>query len=107
MFSLESHHGGNSNEYTQYTIFNIKENITPNYPESAAMEFFRGTQEGVQNSRGKRVISVQAIEVLLYVIREKKEYSVFPFIFSFMIFTKYLISEYQSKNHFFCIPIFA
>ena len=26
MFSLELPHRGNSNEYTQYTIFNIKEN---------------------------------------------------------------------------------
>ena len=24
MFSLESPHGGDSNEYTQYTVFNIK-----------------------------------------------------------------------------------
>ena len=58
MFSLESPH---------YTIFNIKKKITLNYPNSAAMEFFLGTQERVRNSRGKRVISVRATEVLLYV----------------------------------------
>ena len=28
--------------------------------------FFQGTQERVRNSRGKRTISVRAIEVLLY-----------------------------------------
>ena len=28
--------------------------------------FFLGTEEGVRNSRGKRAISVRAIEVLLY-----------------------------------------
>ena len=28
--------------------------------------FFQGTQEQVRNSRGKRAISVRAIEVLLY-----------------------------------------
>ena len=66
MFSLESPHGGNSNENTQYTIFDIKKKITLNYPESAAMEFFQGTQERVRNSRGKRAISVRATEVLLY-----------------------------------------
>ena len=66
MFSLESPHGGDSNENTQYTIFNIKKKITLNYPESAAMEFFQGTQERVRNSRGKRAKSVRATEVLLY-----------------------------------------
>ena len=39
MFSLESPHRGDSNEYTQYTIFNIKMKITLNYPKSAAMGF--------------------------------------------------------------------
>ena len=62
MFSLESLHPGDSNEYTQYTIFKIKKKITLtllhserpklhtilaflsaiglNYPKSAAMGFF-------------------------------------------------------------------
>ena len=53
VFSLESLHRGDSNEYTEYTIFNEK--ITLNYPKSAAMGFFIGTQE-----------RVRAIEVLLY-----------------------------------------
>ena len=39
MFSLESPYRGDSNEYTQYTIFNIKKKITLNYPKSAAMGF--------------------------------------------------------------------
>ena len=50
--SLESPHRGNSNEYTQYTIFNIKKKVTVNYPKSAAMGLFLGTQERVRNSRG-------------------------------------------------------
>ena len=33
MFSLESPHRGNSNEYTQHTIFNIKNKSTLNYPK--------------------------------------------------------------------------
>ena len=41
MFSLELPHQGNSNEYTQYTIFNMKKKITLNCPKSAAaMGFF-------------------------------------------------------------------
>ena len=40
MFSLESHHPGDSNENTQYTIFNIKKKITLTHPKSAAMGFF-------------------------------------------------------------------
>ena len=39
VFSLESPHRGDSNGYTQYTIFNIKKKITLNYPKSAAMGF--------------------------------------------------------------------
>ena len=66
VLSLESPHRGDSNEYTQNTIYNnIKKKITLNYPKSAAMGFFQETQEGVRNSRGKRAISVQAIEGLL------------------------------------------
>ena len=61
MFSLESPHRGDSNEYTQYTIFNIKKK---NYPKPAAMGVFHGTQEGVRNSRGKRAVSVRATEDL-------------------------------------------
>ena len=40
MFSVESPRGGDSSEYTQYTIFNIKKKITLNYPKSAALGFF-------------------------------------------------------------------
>ena len=36
---------GDSNEYTQYTIFNIKKKITLNYPKSAAMGFFNNEFE--------------------------------------------------------------
>ena len=40
MFSLESPHRGDSNDYTQYTIFNLKTKITLYYPKSACkMEF--------------------------------------------------------------------
>ena len=45
VFSLESPHRGDCNEYTQYTIFNMNKENTLNYPKSAAMGFFLGTQE--------------------------------------------------------------
>ena len=65
VFSLESPHRGDSNVYTQYTIFNINMKIILNYLNSAYMGFFLGTQERVRNSRGKLAISVRADEVLL------------------------------------------
>ena len=33
MFSLESPHQGDSNEYTHHSIINIKKKITLNYPK--------------------------------------------------------------------------
>ena len=62
MFALESPHRGVSNENTQYTIFNMNKKNTLNLQLRI---FFQGTQERVRNSRGKRVISVRAIEVQL------------------------------------------
>ena len=35
----QSPYRGDFNEYTQYTIFNIKKKITLNYPKPAAMRF--------------------------------------------------------------------
>ena len=65
-----------SNEYTQYTIFNLKRNITKNYPKSAFMGFFfQGTQERARNSRGKRAISVRATEALLYLQKTNGDFS--------------------------------
>ena len=70
MFSLEPPHQGDSNEYTKHTIFNVEKKITLNYLKynnvCSYWIFFQRTQERVRNSRGKRAIGVQAIEVLLY-----------------------------------------
>ena len=46
MFSLETPHRGDSNEYTKFTIFRIKKKITLNYPKYAAMGFF---SKGLKN----------------------------------------------------------
>ena len=44
VFLLESPHRGDSNDYKQHTIINIKRKITQNYPKSAAMGIlFQGT----------------------------------------------------------------
>ena len=40
MFALESPHRGDSNENTQYTIFNMNKKNTLNYPKSVAKGFF-------------------------------------------------------------------
>ena len=68
VFSLESPHGGDSNEYTQYTIQYKKENHRLNFPVLQPRDYFLGTQERVRNNRGKRAIGVRAIEVLLYYV---------------------------------------
>ena len=96
VFSLESPHRGDSNEYTQHTIFNIINKITLNCPESAPIGFFLGTQERVRNSRGKRVISVRANEVLLYFLYSMGTFSGKQFYFyrfAFPIHRAQLFSE--------------
>ena len=66
MFTLKSPHRGNSYEYTQYAIFNMKRKIILNYPKSTAMGFFQVIQERVRNSRGKRAVGIRVIEVSVY-----------------------------------------
>ena len=53
---------GDSNEYIQYSTFNIKNKITLDYPISASVGLFQATRERVRNSNGKRAISVRATE---------------------------------------------
>ena len=61
MFSLES------NEYTQHTVFNVKNRKSPKSSQICSYGIFLGTQELVRNSHGKRAISVRATENLLYI----------------------------------------
>ena len=63
VFSLELPQRGDSNEYTQYTIFNMKKKITLNYPRSATMGFFPGDSRS--SSKQPWLISVRGTEVLL------------------------------------------
>ena len=54
VFLLESPHRGDSNEYTQYTVFNVKKKITQNYPKSAAMGF---CSKGLKNEFETAVVN--------------------------------------------------
>ena len=64
-FALESPHRGDSNEYIQYTIFNIKKKITPNYPTFEAIGF---CSKGLE-SEFETAVVIRATEVLLYIKR--------------------------------------
>ena len=54
VFPLESPHRGDSNEYTQYTIFNMNKKDTINYPKPAAMFFF---SKGLKNEFETAVVN--------------------------------------------------
>ena len=71
MFSLESPHRGDSNEYTQHTSINIIKKITLNYSKyNIVCSYWNVSRtRRVRNSRGKRTIGVRATEVLLYMRR--------------------------------------
>ena len=58
MFSVESPHRGDSNEYTQHTIFNIKKKITLKYPKPAAMDFF---SKGLKNEFETTVVNEPSV----------------------------------------------
>ena len=68
VFLLESPQRGDSNECTQYTISQYKKENHPKLSQICNYGICsKGqSQERVRNSRGKRAISVRAIEILLY-----------------------------------------
>ena len=67
VFSLESPHRGDSNEYTQYTIFNIEKENHPKIISNLQLWIFVPNDSRTSsNSPGKRAISVRATEVLVY-----------------------------------------
>ena len=69
VFSLESPHRGDSNEYTRYTIFNMNKKDTINYPKSAAMGFF---SKGLKNEFETAVVNEPSVfePLKFYCIRE-------------------------------------
>ena len=64
MFSLESPHGGDSNEYTQYSIFNIKRKSPYIIPDLQLRDFFQWTRERIRKSRGKRAINARTMKTI-------------------------------------------
>ena len=58
MFSLESPHRGDSTENTQYTIFNMNNKNTLNYPKSAAKGFF---SKGPRNEFERAVVNEPSV----------------------------------------------
>ena len=58
VFSLESPHRGDSNENTQYTIFNMNKKNTLNYPKSAAVGFF---PKGLKNEFETAVVNEPSV----------------------------------------------
>ena len=58
MISLESPHRGDSNEYTQYTIYNMNKTNTLNYPKSAAMDLF---SRGLKNEFETAVVNEPSV----------------------------------------------
>ena len=60
VFSLESPHWGDSNEFTEYagTIFNIQNKIALNYPKSAAMGF---CSKGLKNEFETAVVNEPSV----------------------------------------------
>ena len=58
MFSLESPHRGDSNEYTQYTIFNMNKKNTLNYSKSTATGFF---SKGLRNKFETAVVNEPSV----------------------------------------------
>ena len=62
VFSLESPHRGDSNQCTQYIIFNMKRKNTINNPKSAAMGFF---SKGLKNEFETVVVNKPSVFKLL------------------------------------------
>ena len=58
VISLESPHRGDSNEYTQYTIFNMKKKNNLNYPKSAAIGFL---SKGLKNEFETAVVNEPSV----------------------------------------------
>ena len=76
MFSLESPHQGDSNEYTKYTMFNIKKKITLNYPKSAALELFsKGLKNKFKTATVNEPSVFEPLKFYCILLRNKKRIS--------------------------------
>ena len=58
MFSLESPHRGDSNEYTQYTIFDMNKKNILNYPKICSFRLF---SKGLKNEFETAVVNESSV----------------------------------------------
>ena len=79
LIRIASPHRGDSDEYTQYTIFKLKRKITLNYPKSQLWDFPHGLKDELETAVVNKAISVRATEVHLYFERNKRR---LPFFFA-------------------------
>ena len=92
MFSLESPHRGDSNEYTQYTIFSTYKKISLNCSKSAATRFFsKGLKDEFQTA----------------LVNEPSVFEPLKFYcsYSFQFYNLSYNSHYSYMNSFFSIPL--
>ena len=61
LFSLESPHRGESNEYTQHTIINVKEEITIDYPNYDKVYSYRMFSKGLKNQFETAVVNEPSV----------------------------------------------
>ena len=61
MFSLESPHGGDFNEYTHHVIINIKEKITLNYPKYNNVCSYGIFSKGLKNEFETAVVNEPSV----------------------------------------------
>ena len=61
MFSLESPQRGDSDEYTQYVIINIKKKITLNYPKCNNVCTYGIFSQGLKNEFDKAVVNEPSV----------------------------------------------
>ena len=88
VYSLESPHRGDSNEYTQYTIFNIKKKITLYYPKPAAMGFF---SKGLKNEFETAVVNEPSV------FEPLKVYCIFLLLLSLFLLLLFIFFD-KMKN---------
>ena len=71
LFSLESPHRGDSNQYTQNTIFNMKKTIALNYSKSTAMGFSKELNSEFEIAVVNRPSVFEPLKVYCFKVNEQ------------------------------------
>ena len=100
VFSLELPQRGNSKEYTQYTIFNIKKKITLNYPKSAAMSF---CSKGLKNEFETALVNETSVfKPLKFYPTSDAYHRITSLKFENFLIIFHLVPKQRQKNSFQC-----